>query len=130
MTNNRLPQGELLIRVMAMPAQTNGNGDIFGGWILSQMDLGGASMAIRYSQSKVVTVAVDRMSFLYPVRIGDVVSCYGTLRRIGRTSLTIYLETWVLRPHENDGHCVTEGLFTYVAIDEHGKPTPVGNQKP
>jgi len=110
---------------MAMPAQTNGSGEIFGGWILSQMDIGGATMAIRYAQSKVVTVAIDKMSFLYPVHVGDIVTCYGTLHRIGNTSITISIETWVLRPTENEGHCVTQGLFTYVAINDDGKPVSV-----
>jgi len=125
----RSPKGELLIRVMAMPADTNGHGEMFGGWILSQMDLGGASLATERTRTRVVTVAIDKMAFLYPVEVGDIMSCYGTLQRIGNTSITVAIETWVSsRFDEKKMHCVTEGLFTYVAIDAQGKPISIAIQ--
>src|ERR1043165_4922631 len=91
------PHGEVVIRTMAMPADANANGDIFGGWLMSQMDLGGAVLATTVAQSRVVTIAVDGMSFLSPLSVGDMVSCYASLARIGRTSLRIDVEVWVRR---------------------------------
>src|SRR5690348_632791 len=91
------PRGELVSRVVAMPADANLNGDIFGGWVMAQMDLGASVIAVRTAGRRVVTVAVDGMSFLYPVHIGDLVSCYGQLESIGRTSMKIQIEVWVER---------------------------------
>ncbi len=125
-----LPSGKLILRTLAMPSDTNVNGDIFGGWIMSQMDIAGGIYAQEIAKSRVVTVAVEAMKFLEPVKIGDIVSCYGAVIRTGHTSLTLHIEVWVesvLR--ETEGICpsfkVTEGVFTYVAIDEDGKKQPV-----
>src|ERR1044072_5656107 len=119
------PHGEVVIRTIAMPADANANGDIFGGWLMSQMDLGGAILARGMSHSRVTTVAVDGMSFLRPVNVGDVVTCYAKLLAIGRTSMKVAVEVWVQRYADSTLHRVTEGTFTYVAIDERGKPHAV-----
>ncbi len=119
------PHGELVIRTIAMPADANGNGDIFGGWLVSQMDLGGAILARNTARSRVTTVAIDGMAFLHPVAIGDTVSCYARLERTGRTSMKIDVEVWVQRFTDGAQLRVTEGIFTYVAINDDGKPHPV-----
>lgn len=119
------PQGELAIRTLAMPANTNPNGDIFGGWVVSQMDLAGGSLARKYSKHRVATVAIDAMSFLAPVKVGDFICCYTELIAIGRTSIKMKIETWAAGAREEERHQVTEGIFTFVAIDENGRPTPV-----
>ena len=119
------PQGELVIRTIAMPAYTNANGDIFGGWLLSQMDLGGAIYARNLSRSRVTTVAIDAMTFITPVYVGDIVSCHATLIKVGRTSMRIAVEAWAQRTKGGELVRVTEGVFTYVAIDDAGKPWPV-----
>ncbi len=120
-----LPHGEVVIRTIAMPADANANGDMFGGWLMSQMDLGGAILARGTARCRVTTVAVDGMSFLRPVNVGDVVTCYGQLLGIGRTSMRVRVEAWVQRYADSALLHVTEGTFTYVAIDEAGKPQPV-----
>lgn len=119
------PSGELQIRIMAMPENTNAHGDIFGGWILSLMDLAGSSIAQKKSQSRVVTVAVESMSFLSPVRVGDFVCCYGELLKVGTSSMRVRLETWVVNQRTGVRRQVTEGVYTYVAVDERGKSIPV-----
>jgi acyl-CoA thioesterase YciA len=119
------PHGELVIRTIAMPADTNANGDIFGGWLLSQMDLGGAIYARNLARSRVTTVAIDAMTFITPVYVGDIVSCHATLIKVGRTSLRIAVEAWAQRTKGGELVRVTEGVFTYVAIDDAGKPWPV-----
>ena len=116
---------EPALRTVAMPADANSNGDIFGGWLLAQMDIAGAVAAMRRARCRVATVAVQSMSFHRPVLIGDLVSCYAEITRIGRTSLTIDVETWVERHFGGSVEKVTEGVFTYVAIDAAGKPQPV-----
>jgi len=108
-----------------MPADTNANGDIFGGWLMSQMDLGGSVLARNIAQSRVATVAVDGMSFLNPVDVGDIVTCYASLLRVGRTSMKIDIEAWVQRHRDGSVLRVTAGIFTYVAIDADGRPQPV-----
>ncbi len=118
-------KGDLVIRTVAMPEYTNFNGDIFGGWVMSQMDMGAGIVATRISKKRVTTVAVDKMVFLNPVKVGDLVSCYGELLKIGNTSMTIKIEVWILRKLTVQEIKVTEGIFTFVAIDEHGRPTPV-----
>lgn len=120
-----VPLGEVVIRTIAMPADANANGDIFGGWLISQMDLGGAILARGTAHCRVTTVAVDGMSFLRPVNVGDVVTCYAQLLGIGRTSMKIRVEAWVQRYADTTMQRVTEGTFTYVAIDEAGRPQPV-----
>lgn len=119
------PTGEVVIRTIAMPADANANGDIFGGWLMSQMDLGGAILARGTAHGRVTTVAIDGMVFLRPVNIGDIVTCYAQLLGIGRTSMKIRVEAWVQRFADAAHLHVTEGTFTYVAIDERGKPQPV-----
>ena len=123
---NALPtRGNLLLRTLAMPANTNANGDIFGGWIMSQMDIAGGILAKETAHSRVVTVAVDSIKFLKPVKVGDVVCCYGRVLRIGTTSVAIELEVWVKQvssetEEEWPRFKVTEARFTYVAIDAKG----------
>lgn len=119
------PRGELSIRTLAMPADTNQNGDIFGGWLLGQMDLAGGIFASKLAKSRSVTVAIEAMTFRKPVYVGDVVSVYGTLVRIGRTSITVHVEAWVQRRNESRNILVTDGNFTYVAIDDNGHPQPI-----
>jgi acyl-CoA thioesterase YciA len=122
------PEGELLLRTSPMPSDTNANGDIFGGWIMSQMDIAGGMMAIEITGGRAVTIAVDAMKFIKPVKIGDVVCCYGKVTRIGNTSITIRLEVWV-KPgfqkmntnKEITFYMVTEASYTYVAIDHEGQ---------
>jgi len=122
------PEGELLLRTSPMPSDTNANGDIFGGWILSQMDIAGGMMAIEITGGRAVTIAVDAMKFIKPVKVGDVVCCYGKVTRIGNTSVTIRLEVWV-KPsfrgiainHKNAFYMVTEASYTYVAVDNEGQ---------
>lgn len=119
------PRGELSIRTMAMPADTNQNGDIFGGWLLSQMDVAGGIYAAKAAQSRVVTVSIDAMTFRKPVFVGDVVSVLADTVRVGRTSLTVRVEAWVMRRNETVALLVTDGNFTYVSIDDDGRPRPV-----
>ncbi len=119
------PRGELAIRTLAMPADTNPSGDIFGGWVLSQMDIAGGVTAQARARGRVVTVAVEAMSFHRPVYVGDVLCCYAEILRIGRTSMTTRVEAWALRHSEGERIQVTEGVFTYVALDDEGRPRPV-----
>ena len=116
------------MRTIAMPADTNSKGDIFGGWLLSQMDLGGAVLARNVTRRRVVTVAIDAMSFIYPVHVGDIVTCYARLKSVGHTSMKIDLEAWVQRRTDGSLHRVTTGVFTYVAVNRTGRPRPVRRQ--
>jgi len=124
------PRGELVIQTIAMPKDTNPNGDIFGGWLTSQMDLGSGILAAKTAQARVVTVAMEGMSFLEPVRVGDTVRCYARVEKIGRTSMTIPVEVWVTRYMTGEERRVTHGVFTLVAVDEFGKPIPVKRDQP
>ncbi len=119
------PNGELAIRTVAMPKDANSSGDIFGGWLLAQMDLAGGTCASRRARGRVATVAIESMSFHRPVLIGDVISAYAQLLRVGRTSLTYRIEAWAERRAGIVGHKVTEGVFTFVAIDAERRPRPV-----
>jgi acyl-CoA thioesterase YciA len=119
------PGGDLCIRTLAMPADTNANGDIFGGWLLSQMDLGGGVFASKVAQSRTVTVAIEAMNFRKAVYVGDLVSVYANLVRVGRTSVTLHIEAWVLRRKEVLSILVTDGNFTYVSIDDQGHPQQI-----
>lgn len=140
MNDTREPKGDLQVRTLAMPADANPNGDIFGGWVLSQMDIAGGIAASVRSQGRVATVAVDAMTFKRPVYVGDVLCCYTDVVRVGTTSMTISIEAWVLRRsrlkeegQENGSDknpleqrvLVTEGMFTFVAIGPKGRPRPV-----
>lgn len=126
---SRIPTGSLILRTLAMPADTNANGDIFGGWIMSQMDIAGGILAKEIAQGRVATVSVDGMTFHQPVAVGDVVCCYGNCTRIGNSSMVIKLEIWVKSvidaPKFNFRYIVTEATFTYVAIDNNGKSRPI-----
>jgi len=119
------PRGELSIRTLAMPADTNQNGDIFGGWLLSQMDIAGGIYAMKISRKRTATVAIDAMNFRKPVFVGDVVSVYATTQRIGRTSITVHLEAWVMRRDQGPPILVTDGNFIYVALDDAGRPSVI-----
>jgi acyl-CoA thioesterase YciA len=119
-----VPLGELALQTIAMPADANFNGDIFGGWLVSQMDLACAVTARTIARGRVATVAIDSMAFLRPVPIGSVVSCYTELNDVGRSSMKIQVEVWI-RDHNDHQAKVTEGTFTFVAIDETGRTRPV-----
>ena len=120
------PEGDRAIAVVAMPADTNPSGDIFGGWILSQMDIAGGVTASRLAEGRTATIGVKEMEFHKPVRVGDLVSCYTQLQKIGTSSITIKIEAWTTNHYHPGGPIkVTEGVFTYVAIDENRKPRPV-----
>jgi acyl-CoA thioesterase YciA len=125
------PQGDLCTRTLAMPADTNANGDIFGGWLLSQMDISGGIFASKVAKSRTVTVAIEAMNFRKPVYVGDLVSVYANLVKVGRTSVAVHLEAWVLRRKELHAILVTDGNFTYVSIDDQGHPQAVqGRERP
>lgn len=119
------PTGEIAIRTLAMPADTNPAGDIFGGWLMAQMDIAGGVAASKRARGRVATVAVNGMAFHKPVRVGDELTCYTTVEKIGRTSLTLKVEAWVLRRGTWEQEKVTEATFTFVAIDENGKKREV-----
>jgi len=119
------PEGELTLRTLAMPADTNVSGDIFGGWVLAQMDIGSGIIAGAMAKGRVATIAVDSMKFIRPVRVGDVLSIYGRIVKVGNTSMAIEIEAWVIRDRHGDEEKVTEAIFTYVAIDDDGKPRPI-----
>jgi len=116
-----IPQGDLALQTLAMPKDTNANGDIFGGWLLSQMDIAGAIAAGDVAGGRVATVAIDGMVFLTPVHMGAVVSCYADILDIGRSSIRIMVEVWINSQHDGEPIKVTEGEFVYVAIDENGR---------
>lgn len=119
------PRGELASRTLAMPADTNPRGDIFGGWIMSLMDASAAMTAGAYAGRSVVTVAVSRIIFLDPVKVGDAVCCYTDIIQVGRTSMTLHVEVWVLRHGLKSRVKVTEAEFTFVAVREDGRPCPI-----
>jgi acyl-CoA thioesterase YciA len=108
-----------------MPADTNANGDIFGGWVLSRMDQAGGIAGVERAQGRVVTVAVDAMHFIRPVRVGDVLCVYTQVERVGRTSMTIKVEAWARRFQTRVREKVTSATFTFVAIDDEGRPRPI-----
>jgi acyl-CoA thioesterase YciA len=119
------PPGEPSIRTVAMPADTNPQGDIFGGWLMSQMDLAGGIAAGRQARGRVATVAVDGMAFHYPVKVGDEVSVWAELVAVGRSSMRYQVSAW-RRPRDSERHTrVTQAMFTFVALDSDGKPRPV-----
>lgn len=124
------PVGELAIRILAMPKDTNVNGDIFGGWLVSLMDLGASITAKERCKGRCVTVAIDKMIFHHPVHVGDTVCCYTELLKVGNTSMTIRVQAWAVGIAQEQRVKVTEGIFTFVAVDEHGKPRAVDVMKP
>lgn len=117
--------GELVISTLPLPKDTNGNGDIFGGWIVSQMDLGGAILARKISKSKCVTVAMDKIVFLKPVPLTCMFCCYADVVKVGNTSITIKIECWTTEVITEVQHLVAEGILTYVAVDDNMKPKPI-----
>jgi len=123
----RLPDGsELVMRVMPLPADTNSNGDIFGGWLMAQVDLAGAVLPSRVAKGRIATVAVNQFLFKQTVSVGDLLSFYARVERIGRTSITVHVEVYAERnPAELQVVKVTEANLTYVAIDREGRPRPV-----
>ncbi len=116
------PRGEITIQTLAMPSDTNANGDIFGGWLVSQMDLAAGVLAKKIARGRVATVAINSMSFLKPVQVGDVVSCYVELIKCGKTSITIAVEVWAEQATSSGKYRVTEGIFVFVALDEERNP--------
>ena len=120
-----LPQGDLALQTVAMPKDTNANGDIFGGWLLSQMDIAGGIAAAEVADGRVATVAIDGMAFLTPVHVGAVVTCYTDILEVGRTSVRIMVEVWINSQHDGEPIKVTEGEFVFVAIDENGRTRAV-----
>lgn len=117
--------GRLTTRTLAMPADTNPSGDIFGGWVLSQMDIAAGICAGQRAQKRVVTVALDGMCFIRPVKVGDILGLYTQVHEVGTTSMVIHVEAWVRRDRIGSREKVTEGKFKFVALDEDGKPTNI-----
>ena len=122
---------ELVLKVIPMPRDVNANGDIFGGWVMAQVDLAGSVIPARYTDGRMATVAVNEFIFKHPVRVGDILSFFGKLVRIGRTSITVKIEVYAERYRAQGQYIkVTEALLTYVAIDDHGKPRPIPKPAP
>ena len=120
-----MPHGELTLQTIAMPADTNANGDIFGGWLMSQMDLGSSVLARTRARGRVATIAVDGMTFQQPVRVGDILTIYAEMVREGTTSMTICVEAWIRRQPSGE-HCrVTQARFICIAVDEAGRKRPL-----
>jgi len=120
------PRGNLELRTIAMPADTNPAGDIFGGWLMGQMDIAAGIAATQFAQGRIATVAVDGFTFHKPVKVGDVVCCYTDILKVGTTSLTIRVEAWALRYRQpGRRNKVTEGTFTFVALDQDGNKRPI-----
>lgn len=122
------PEGRLTTRTLAMPSDTNPAGDIFGGWVLSQMDIAAGICAGQRAQSRVVTVALETMSFIRPVKVGDILGIYSDVTHIGNTSMTIHVEAWVRRDRIGTREKVTEGNFKFVALDDKGLPKSIPDE--
>ena len=122
------PKGHLSLRTLAMPADANPNGDIFGGWLISQMDIAAGMTASQRSRGRAATVAINGMTFKLPVYIGDILCVYTEIVEVRTTSMKIYVEAWVIRERKSERIKVTEGMFTFVAIDNNRKPRPISNQ--
>jgi len=123
--SDETPHGELSLRTLAMPKDANPNGDIFGGWVISQMDIAAGMTATQRSLGRAATVAIDAMVFKLPVYVGDILCVYTDISRIGTTSMTIQVEAWAIRRSNAEKVKVTEAIFTFVAIDEERRPRPV-----
>ena len=122
------PEKAPTLRLVPLPADTNAYGDIFGGWLMSQMDLAGASEATEYVEGRVVTVGVDSMNFHEPVYVGDEVSFYTVIEKVGRTSISIHVQAWARARANQKCRCVTEGIYTFVAVDENRRPKEIVKQ--
>lgn len=129
MTNNEQPTGTLALQTVAMPADTNANGDIFGGWLVSHMDMAAGIAARGKAKSRAVTVAIDKLTFIKPVYVGDTVCCYASLLKVGRTSMEFKIEVWTLSLFNEIPVKAAEGIFTFVAIDENRRPHPVSRNE-
>ena len=125
MSDDLSPRGQLTVRISAMPADTNANGDIFGGWVMSRMDQAGGIAGVERARGRVVTITVEAMKFIRPVRVGDVLEVYTLVESIGRTSMKIHVEAWARRFQTQIHEKVTDANFTFVAIDDNGKPRPI-----
>src|SRR5919197_5032538 len=125
MTDDTNPRGALTVRTIAMPADTNANGDIFGGWVMAHMDQAGGIAGVERAKGRVVTIAVDAMTFIRPVRVGDVLEVYTEVESIGRTSMKIHVEAWAQRFRTHHREKVTVATFTFVAIGDDGRPRPI-----
>jgi len=123
--NQDKPRGELTVRISAMPADTNANGDIFGGWVLSRMDQAGGIAGVERAQGRVVTIAVDALTFIRPVKVGDVLEVFTDVESIGRTSMKIHVEAWARRFQTHHREKVTDATFTFVAIGDDGRPRAI-----
>ncbi|WAI12029.1 MAG: acyl-CoA thioester hydrolase YciA [Buchnera aphidicola (Macrosiphum albifrons)] len=122
---NKLPNGTISLKTLSMPSDTNANGDIFGGWIMSQMDMGGAILAKEIAGGKVATVRVDGINFMKSISVGDILNCYTNCIKIGKSSIKINIEIWIKKIYSQplgQYYCAAEGIFVYVAIDKIGKP--------
>ncbi|CAL4321211.1 Acyl-CoA thioester hydrolase YciA [Buchnera aphidicola (Chaitophorus populicola)] len=123
-------KNNMLLKTLAMPNHTNANGNIFGGWVMSQMDMGGAILAKQISLGRVVTAQAQKISFIYPISIGDIINCYGKCIKIGTSSMKIKIEIWVTRLYSKpikEEYLATNGKFIYVAVDKKGKPRKIFN---
>jgi acyl-CoA thioesterase YciA len=125
LSENETPRGELTLRISAMPADTNANGDIFGGWVMARMDQAGGIRGVERARGRVVTIKVDAMTFIRPMKVGDVLCVYTDVERVGRTSMTIKIEAWAQRFQTMVREKVTEATFIFVAIDDNGRPRVV-----
>lgn len=125
MPNQTTPIGQLTLRTLAMPGDANAAGDIFGGWVMAQMDLACGIAAAERAKGRVVTAAVKEMEFVMPVKVGDTLCVYSSIQRVGRTSITLKIEVWAQRYLSDTMEKVTDAQFVMVALDEHGKPKPV-----
>lgn len=121
------PQGELSLQTIAMPSDTNWSGDIFGGWIVSQMDIAGAIHSEKISGGRCATISIHEMNFLVPVKIGDVIQCFTHITKIGNTSIQVRIEVWSTNSARAQSIKVTEGLFTFVAVTADGKKRPISD---
>ena len=122
------PEGTLSLQTIAMPADTNWSGDVFGGWIVSQMDLAGAIHAERFSKGRCATISINQMTFLVPVKVGDVISCYTKILKVGNTSIQMQIEVWDSHDDSRPPVRVTEGVFTFVAVDVKGNKRPIPDE--
>ncbi|WP_109440521.1 acyl-CoA thioesterase [Acinetobacter haemolyticus] len=122
------PEGILSLQTIAMPADTNWSGDVFGGWIVSQMDLAGAIHVERFSKGRCATIAINQMSFLVPVKVGNVISCYTKILKVGNTSVQVQIEVWNSHDDSREPVRITEGVFTFVAVDVNGNKRVIAEE--
>lgn len=122
------PEGTLSLQTIAMPADTNWSGDVFGGWIVSQMDLAGAIHVERFSKGRCATIAINEMTFLVPVKVGNVISCYTKILKVGNTSVQVQIEVWNSHDNSREPIRITQGVFTFVAVDVNGNKRQISEQ--